>query len=525
MDLNHILFILNGEIYHFFGKKPLLSIIPVKNAVLFPSFMCSFVTFALAVALCFQNIHLWQRLTALPTVGKLNIHLRQRLAVLPTVGKLNIHLRQRLIALPIVRKLNIHLRQRLTALPIVRKLNIHLRQRLIALPIVRKICWQSFQLLPKMHSEELFYTSTQINMNNIKNFIFIFIFSMMLLACERSAEKGNLPTAKGSGGEIIIFMDSVKWRGEVGKAVREVFHAPLTGTLRDERIFTLRYIEPSAFNNFIKSHKNIVMITSFESNSLATKRLKGFYDDESLKKIAQSKNDSLFMILNRDQYAKDQLLLFLFAKTDKALIEKLKENKAKLQEMFESAELRRLTPKVYASQEQNNINKLIKTKHDFTIRVPFGYEEVVNEISKDKKEGFIWERILDQEVDKSIFVAYKPYLSQSQFERDSIIAWRNQLCGQHIFGDPAEKDSTFVITETLEPAVTKPVMVKGRYTVETRGLWRTFNISMGGSFVSYVFADSKKGRIYYAEGFLYAPSKMTKREYLRELQVIITTVE
>ena len=370
-----------------------------------------------------------------------------------------------------------------------------------------------------------FFTSTQINMNGIKKFIFIFIFSTALFACERSNEKGNLLTAKGGGGEIIIFMDSVKWHGELGKTVREVFHAPLAGTLRDERIFTLRYIEPEGFNSFIKNHKNIIMITSFESNSLATRRLKSFYDDESLKKIEQSKNDSLFMILNRDQFAKDQMFLFLFSKTDKGLIKKLKENKAKLQEMFESAEVRRLTQKVYTSQELTNINKLIKTKHDFNIRIPFGYEEVISEISEDKKEGFLWERILDQEVDKSIFVAYKPYLSQSQFERDSIIAWRNQLCRQHIFGDPEKKDSTFVITETLEPAVAKPIMVKGRYTVEMRGLWKTFNISMGGSFISYVFADSKKGRIYYAEGFLYAPSKMTKREYLRELQVIITTIE
>jgi len=364
-----------------------------------------------------------------------------------------------------------------------------------------------------------------INMNCIKNSIFILLFSFVLFACERSTEKGNLPTAKGDGGEIILFMDSAKWHGELGKVVREVFHAPLNGTLRDERIFTIRYINPGGFNGFIRNHKNIIMVTSLESKSLDTRRLKSFYDDKSLKTIEQSKDDSLFMILNKDQFAKDQLLLFLFSKTDEGLIKKLRANKAQLQELFESAEIRRLTKKVYTSEEQINLNKLIKTKHDFTIRMPFGYEEVINNISEDKKQGFIWHRVLDQEVDKSIFVAYKPYLSQSQFERDSIIAWRNQICRQYIFGDPTRKDSTFVTTETLEPAVIKPLMVKGRYTIETRGLWKTFNISMGGSFVSYIFADSKKGRIYYAEGFVYAPSKMTKREYLRELQVIITSIK
>jgi hypothetical protein len=365
-------------------------------------------------------------------------------------------------------------------------------------------------------------------MNFIKYLFFIFFLSGLLCACGSNTEKGNntnLPKAKGDGGEILLFMDSTKWRGELGKVVREVFYSPLAGTLRDERIFTLRYIEPSAFNSFIKNHKNIIMVTSLESNSLATKRLKGFYTEETLKQIEQDQTDSLFMIVNRSQFAQDQLLLFLFGKTDKALIKKLKENKAQLQELFESAEVRRLTQKLYTAQELTNVNKRIKEKHSFKMRIPFGYEEVQNEVSKDKKVGFLWYRLLDQEVDKSIFVSYKPYLSEKQFERDSVIAWRNQICKQYIFGDPAKKDSTFVTTETLEPAVCKPLMVKGRYTIETRGLWKTYNISMGGSFVSYVFADNTKGRIYYAEGFVYAPSKMTKREYLRELQVIITTLE
>lgn len=361
-------------------------------------------------------------------------------------------------------------------------------------------------------------------MNYIKNVFFMLSICFVFLACERSAERGNLLSAKGDGGEILLFMDSAKWKGELGKAIKEVFYEPLKGTLRDERIFTLRSIDPNALNDFLKTHRNIIMVTSLESNTLATRRLKGYYTDESLKQIQESKNDSLFMLLKYDVFAKDQIVLFLFGKTDKALMENLKINKLKLQEIFESAEVRRLTQKLYAGKEQTNINKLITEKHGFNMRVPFGYDEVINEVSEDKKEGFLWQRVLDPEVDKSIFVAYKPYTSEKQFENDSIIAWRNQICRQHIFGDPERKDSTFVITETIEPPYFKPITVRGRYTIETRGLWKTYNISMGGSFVSYVFADNKKGRIYYAEGFVYAPSKMQKREYLRELQVILTSI-
>ncbi|SFF34622.1 DUF4837 family protein [Thermoflexibacter ruber] len=347
--------------------------------------------------------------------------------------------------------------------------------------------------------------------------IFLFACSM-----ERSAENGNLVPSRGDSGEILLFMDSTKWEGELGKAVREVFSARLAGTLREERIFTLRYINPLALNDVLKSHRNIVMVTSLESSSKETRKLKSFYTEESLKTIEQT--DSLFMLLKYEQFAKDQILLFLFSKTDQGLIKQLKANKERLQEIFNSAEVRRLSQRLYKAKEQTNISKQITEKHGFKVRIPFGYEQVVNEKSTDGKEGFLWHRLLDPEIDKSFFVAYKPYENQNQFEKDSIISWRNQICKKYLYGDPDNKES-YVVTETLEPPVSKPLMVKGRYTMETRGLWKTNNISMGGSFISYVFTDNKKGRIYYAEGFVYAPSKMTKREYIRELQVILTSIE
>ncbi len=350
------------------------------------------------------------------------------------------------------------------------------------------------------------------------------LVNFFLVGCntERSAKNGNLVPSRGDSGEILLFMDSTKWEGELGRAVREVFSARLAGTLREERIFTLRYINPLALNDVLKSHRNIIMVTSLESNSKETRKLKSFYTEETLKAIEQT--DSLFMILKYDQFAKDQVLLFLFNKTDQGLIKQLHANKERLQEIFNSAEVRRLSQRLYKVKEQTNVGKQVAQKHNFKIRIPFGYEQVINEQSEDGKEGFLWHRFLDPEVDKSFFVAYKPYESQSQFEKDSIINWRNQICKKYLYGDPANKES-YVVTETLEPPVSKPLMVKGRYTMETRGLWKTNNISMGGSFVSYVFADNKKGRIYYAEGFVYAPSKMTKREYIRELQVILTSIE
>ena len=45
---------------------------------------------------------------------------------------------------------------------------------------------------------------------------------------------------------------------------------------------------------------------------------------------------------------------------------------------------------------------------------------------------------------------------------------------------------------------------------------------MGGPYVGYALVDQPKGRLYYIEGFAFAPGK-DKREIMRELDTILST--
>ena len=74
----------------------------------------------------------------------------------------------------------------------------------------------------------------------------------------------------------------------------------------------------------------------------------------------------------------------------------------------------------------------------------------------------------------------------------------------------------------LYPEPRVEVNFDGKYAVQIRGMWKTNSLSMGGSFVGYVVVDEKLKRLYYIEGFLYAPGR-NQREYLRELDVILRT--
>lgn len=356
----------------------------------------------------------------------------------------------------------------------------------------------------------------------LRQLIGVAVVSMLGWACG-SSEGGspntsNLPAARGKTGEIIVVMDTAQWSSEVGEALRNVYSAELPGTLRGERMFSLRKAHATQLNNVLKQHKNLIFVVSLERNSAATQRIKSFFPPEGLQQIAQ--DSSLFYQIVPNQFAVGQMALFLFGQTDKQLANHLNINRRKLQDIFAETERKRITNGLSKVRAKDNLENKIAKTHNIQLLLPRGFEFVKEEISPDKKTGFLWVRMPDEEVDKSLILAYKPYESEKQFSNDSLITWRNQLCKTHIYGNP-EKPDSYMITEPLEPPTLRESIVNGNYAKEMRGLWRTNNAVMGGSFLSYSFADAKTGRIYYYEGFVYAPSRDNKREIIRELEAIL----
>ncbi len=333
-----------------------------------------------------------------------------------------------------------------------------------------------------------------------------------------SKSSSNLPAARGKTGEIIVVMDTAQWSGEVGDALRSVYAAELPGTLRGERMFSMRKAHATQLNNILKQHKNMIFVMSLERNSAASQRIKSFFPAEGLEQIAA--DSSLFYQIVPNQFASGQMALFLFGQTDKQLANHLRANRRKLQDIFAETERKRIASGLSKVRAKDDLEKRIFNTHSVQLLLPRGFEFVKEEISEDGKTGFVWVRMPDAEVDKSLILAYKPYESEKQFSNDSLIAWRNALGKAYIYGDP-EKPNSYMITELLEPPYFRESIVNRKYAKEMRGLWRTNNATMGGPFLSYSFADPTTGRMYYYEGFIFAPSRDNKREIIREVEAIL----
>lgn len=351
----------------------------------------------------------------------------------------------------------------------------------------------------------------------MKKLIFACLSALLLLAgCKtddgKEKEKGTyLPNARYSEAEVILVMDSAKWHGELGEALVKTFAEKIPGLPQPEPYFSLKPVRASAFKNLFKQAANIIIVMTLDNNSQEGLILKNFFTDESLERIRNNKD--LFMFSQENVFAQNQSVMYLFGQNDRQLIEQLEKNKTHLREYFLKKEKSRIANKIYAGKTKDAITKSLISRHQFSLKVPGPYD-----LAKDE-ENFVWLRQLGQ-IDKSVFVYYEPYTSESVFEEQGFLNLRKKI-GQTLLVD-IQNPSIYMETESLVPPVLRQVNLNGKYAIEARGLWKLSDGSLGGPFISYVFVDEDLNRLYYIEGYVASPGR-DKRETIRELEVILNT--
>ncbi len=84
---------------------------------------------------------------------------------------------------------------------------------------------------------------------------------------EKDTSKRLLVKASGTPGEILLVIDSVQWQGELGESIRETLQAYVPGVARPERLFTVRYIEPTLFNSVLNKARNLIFVATLDSKT------------------------------------------------------------------------------------------------------------------------------------------------------------------------------------------------------------------------------------------------------------------
>ena len=344
------------------------------------------------------------------------------------------------------------------------------------------------------------------------NFLWSLALLIGLFSCgetSKKIKKDLLPTAGGDFDQIIMVMDSTQWKGELGDQLKQTFRAPVKALPQDESAFLLSRINPRQFNSVLKTALNLVFVMTLDSRTRESEIVRRYFTNQSLKKIQA--DSSLWMTIHRDEFAKGQVALYLFAQDEETLLKKLQENEKRLQDFFESLVQKRMKDRILRKRE-GELEKAILEKQDVSIEIPFGWD-----VSRNLP-NFSWVRRLEADMEMNIFIYQEPYRDAKVFE--NVTALRDKVTETYL--KDSEKPEIFITRQDILPLIEDRVTFDGKFAVKAKGLWKISDNSGGGPFVSYTMVDEQKQTIYYIEGYVYAPATK-KKNFIREVDAILST--
>jgi len=344
----------------------------------------------------------------------------------------------------------------------------------------------------------------------MKKILLISTLLALLWSCGDSSSIADefKPPARGDADELILVIDSAVWEGPVGDELRKTLEAPMLGMPQGERLFEVYKVNPLKLNSVLKSANSMVFVTTLDSKTRQSRELRGFFTDESLKRI--QRDTAYFQATEDNKFAMGQKVLYLFSKTEEELAQKIAKNSEAILGLFEG-QARKITKSRLLKTRAKGIEKVVTENHGYSVQVPYGWD-----LAQDRLD-FIWLRELDLDKEKNIFIYQQPYTGTDVFE--SIGDLRDKITELHL--RDGQKNDLYIQRQDV-PIFSKQISFNGKFAIETRGLWAVSDLSGGGPFLSYTLVDEETQTLYYIEGYVYNPGGKKKR-MMREMDAILST--
>ena len=324
---------------------------------------------------------------------------------------------------------------------------------------------------------------------------------LALVSFSSCSEQGKrrLPRHSGMPGEVLIIMNDKSWNGAPGDSLRsklQVFYPQLP---QGEPSFSLLHFTPSQMSDLLKVHRNIINVVIG-------------LDSEGENKITYQK----------EKWSSNQLYINILATNKEAFFNLLNTEFSKVTSLINKTEIERIQS-LYTERGNHALEQKILEKFDVSLKLPDDFK-----VAKEA-DNFLWlrrERVkymgnTPHDITQGLFVYSYPYTSDTALTQDAAMTLRDSLLKNYV---PGPKDSTYMTTEYRYPPTSEVINLNDRYSLLTRGLWKTENYFMGGPFIGLTTLSNDNRRIVSVSGFVFAP-KFDKREYLREIEAILRSAQ
>ncbi len=210
--------------------------------------------------------------------------------------------------------------------------------------------------------------------------------------------------------------------------------------------------------------------------------------------------------------ATPQIVVTVQGGTDSTVTNYLSTNRTKLLAVFEEAEQSRAVK--YAERfGVKSLEALIKSKFDFSMRIPEGYS------LRNEGDDFLWISYEYPTASQGILIYKYPVTSGLKaLSVEALTKARNRYAAKI----PGPVEGSYMTTVKEYTPDQTAYDIDGRMWVELRGLWNVANDFMGGPFVSY--STYEDGYIITVDMYVYSP-KLGKRNFIRGLEHLIYGVK
>jgi hypothetical protein len=320
-------------------------------------------------------------------------------------------------------------------------------------------------------------------MNKIYLILVLFI---ALISCDDKAIV--VQDSSGRLNDILIVIENEDWDGALGDSIRKEFARPLDGIVREEPMFTLNHVKPSAFNGRLKKSRNYLFL---------------------------KKSDSSGVTVKKDLYANPQLGIIVRGKDKKELAEVISENADNMIAIFNQGEVER---KQYLMDKVALNTDRLKERFGFDIVIPRAYRFATYNGEIDN--NFFWLRrdIKEGTMDLMIYEVDRNRIKRSDSTVLDIVKVRDSIGAIKILTD----GGPFQTEPAFSPFLNES-QIDGNFAFETKGTWEIKDMFVAGPFVNYAIYNKQKDNWLIIEGYVSAPSS-AQRNYLFEIESILKSV-
>jgi len=350
------------------------------------------------------------------------------------------------------------------------------------------------------------------------SFICLVIFSLWTGCANDMNSKFSTPTnAFGQANRLCIVADQDLWEGKTGDSIRYYFAAaypilPQPEPLFDLQHFTPEELEADPYRKELRAYLIVGTLDDKQSSTIAS-----ITKDLGPENLRKAKEQSDFNIkVGYDKWAQGQVLVYLFAQSQNALVTALQQNFTGISNKFNKSDEEQFEATIYFGGQNAAIKETIRKRYGMDIRIPSDYF-IATENAKTT-----WLRKETQFLSSNILIHKTPYSSEAQLTKEGIKNLRDQLGKEYI---STEIKDTYMQTNDVDlPMWTKAIDLNGAYAIESRGIWEIVNDFMGGPFISYLILNKEKNELIYIDCFVHAPAKK-KRDFMMHLEYIISSAK